>query len=68
MSSLRHQLEEEIASKELWRELSQKLQTGDKHDNETDRRKLSEERVLGGEALMRLRDARIEKDEKKKEI
>lgn len=30
MSSLGHQLEEEIASKELWRELSQKLQTGDK--------------------------------------
>ena len=68
MSSLGHELEEEIASKELWRELSQKLQTGDKLYNETDRRKLSEERVVGGEALMRLRDAGIEKDEKKKVI
>ena len=68
MSSLGHQLEEEIASQELWRELSQKLPTDDKLHNETDLSKLSEARVLDGEALMRLRDVRIEKDEKKNNL
>jgi len=68
MSSPGHQLEEEIASKRLWRELSQKLQTGDKLYNQTDQRKLSEARVLDGETLMRLRDARLAKDEKKKKL
>ena len=65
MSSLGHQLEEEIASKELWREMSLKLQNSDKLYNATDRRKLSEARVLDGAALMELRDARLAKDEKK---
>ena len=37
MSSLGHQLEEEIASKELWREMSLKLQSSDKLYNATDR-------------------------------
>ena len=66
MGSLGHHLEEEIASKELWLELSQKLRTGDKLYNETNRRKLSEARVLDRESRMRLRDEHIEKDEKKK--
>jgi len=52
MSSLGYQLEEEIASREWWRELSQKHQTGDKHYNETDRRRLSEARLVDGETLM----------------
>jgi len=65
MSSLGHQLEEEIASKELWREMSLKLQSSDKLYNATDRRKLSEARLLDGAALIELRDARLAKDEKK---
>jgi len=65
MSSLGHQLEEEIASKELWRKLSQKLQTNDKLYNATDRRKLSEAHVLDGAALMELQDARLVKAKKK---
>jgi len=65
MSSLGHQLEEEIASKEVWREMSLKLQSSDKLYNATDRRKLSEAKVLDGAALMELRDARLVKDEKK---
>ena len=65
MSSLGHQLEEEISSKELWREMSLKLQSSDNLYNTTDRRKLSEARVLDGAALMELRDARLAKYQKK---
>jgi len=68
MSSLGHQLEEEIASKEVWREMSLKLQSSDKLYNATDRRKLSEAKVLDGAALMELRDARLVKDEKKQNL
>ena len=66
MRSLDHQLEEEIASKELWRELTLKLQNSDKLYNATDRRKLNEAWVLDSAALIELRDARLEKDVKKK--
>ena len=65
MRSLGHQLEEEITSKELWRELTLKLQNSDKLYNATDRRKLSEARVLDTAALMELREAHLEKDVKK---
>ena len=41
MRELGHQLEEEIACKELWRELSNKLQTRDRLYNKMDRRKPS---------------------------
>jgi len=64
MCSLGHQLEEQIASKKLWRELRLKLQNSVKLYNATDRRKLSEAQVLDGAALMELRDACLEKDVK----
>ena len=66
MRELGQQLEEEIAFKELSRELRNKLQTGDRLYNQTDRRKLSEASVLDGTALMKLWDARIATDEKKR--
>jgi len=66
MWELGQQLEAEIGSKELSRELSNKLQTGDRLYNQTDRRKLSEASLLDGAALMKLWDARIATDEKKK--
>ncbi|KAG0642396.1 hypothetical protein HOY80DRAFT_1106531 [Tuber brumale] len=57
MCFLGHQLEEEIAGKELLREQSQRLQSSDKLYNATDWRKLSEGRVLDRAALIKLRDA-----------
>jgi len=66
MHSLGHQLEAEIASKEVLRELRLKLQDSDKLYNATDRGKLSVAPVLDGAALMELWDARLEKDVKKK--
>jgi len=66
MWELGQQLEEEIGSKELLRELSNKLQTGDRLYNQTNRRKLSEASVLDGAALMKPWDARSATDEKKK--
>jgi len=65
MKDLGHQLEEEIAEKEIWQELTHKLQKVDLIHNTTDKRKLSEARVLDGAALIQLRDARLEKDTKK---
>jgi len=65
MNSLGHHLEEEIASKELWQEQCYKLHKSKKLYNNTDRRKLSEARVLGRAELISLRDARLEKDKKK---
>ena len=68
LSTLGHQLEEEIAEKEIWQELSHKLQNVDSTlFNATDRRKLSEARVLDAEELLKLRDARLEKDRKRAE-
>ena len=65
MQDLGHQLEEEIAEKEIWQELTHKLQNVDLIHNTTDKRKLSAARVLDGAALIKLRDARLEKDTKK---
>jgi len=65
MKDLGHQLEEEIAEKEISQELTHKLQNVDLIHNTTDKRKLSEARVLDGAALMQWRDARLEKDTKK---
>ena len=65
MNSLGYQLEEEIASKELWQEQCYKLQKSKKLYNNTDRRKLSEARVLGGAELISLQDVQREKDKKK---
>ena len=68
MSSLGHQLQEELASKELWGELGEKLQTGDNLCKGTERRKLSEARVLDGETFMTLHNAPVVKDERKKKL
>ncbi|RPB02246.1 hypothetical protein L873DRAFT_1762391, partial [Choiromyces venosus 120613-1] len=65
MTDLGHQLEEEIAEKEVWQELTHKLQNVDLIHNATGKRKLSEARVLDGAALIKLRDAQLEKDEKR---
>jgi len=54
ISALGHQLEEEIASKELWQEHWYKLQKSKKLYNNTDRRKLSETQVLGRAELIHL--------------
>ncbi|KAG0132708.1 hypothetical protein HOY82DRAFT_605993 [Tuber indicum] len=62
--SLGHQLEEEIASKELWQEHSYTLQTSKKLYNNTDRRKLSVARDRGGDKLLNLPDACLDKDRK----
>lgn len=64
LRDLGHQLEEHIAEKEIWRDMSHRLQGVDKIYNATDRRKLSEARALGGKDLRLLRDACLEKDEK----
>jgi len=65
MKDLSHQLQEEIAEKEIWQELTHKLQNVDLIHYTTDKRKLSEARVLDGAALIQLRDARLEKNTKK---
>jgi len=62
MRELGDQFEEEIASKEVWRELSNRLQRRDKLYNYRDRRKLSHVNGLHGMALMKLRDGRIKQD------
>jgi len=66
MRELGHQLEEEIPSNKLWHELSNKLPTGDRLYNQTVQRKLSEASLLDSAAIMKLGDARIATDEKKK--
>jgi len=66
MRELGHQLEEELAANELSGEHCNKVQRGDKLYNQTDMTRLSEVRVLDNMALIKVRDARIEKDEKKK--
>jgi hypothetical protein len=65
MSELGHQLESEIAEKEIYQESYHRLQGTDAIYNTTDRRKLSVARVLNGAELLRLRDARLAKDAKK---
>ncbi|KAG0127735.1 hypothetical protein HOY82DRAFT_613044 [Tuber indicum] len=64
MRELGHQLETEIAQRELYQELSKKLQGIDPIYNKTDRWKLTEARIITGADLMRLRDIRLEKDTK----
>jgi len=64
MRELGHQLETEIAHRELYQEQSKKLQGIDPIYNKTDRRKLTEARIITGADLMRLRDIRLEKDTK----
>jgi len=65
MKDLGHQLEEEIAEKEIWLELTHKLQKVDLIHNTTDKRKLSEAWVLDGAALVQLHNAQLEKDRKR---
>jgi hypothetical protein len=64
LRDLGHQLEEQIAEKEIWQEITHRLQGVDVIYNATDKRKLSEARVLSGKDLMMLRDARLAKNEK----
>ena len=64
MRDLGHQLEEEIAHSELYREQTRKLQGLSHLENKTDRRLLSTARVLTGAALIELRDQRLAKDAK----
>ncbi|KAG0639922.1 hypothetical protein HOY80DRAFT_1043405 [Tuber brumale] len=62
MRELGHQLETEIAQQELYQEQSKKLQGIVPIYNKTDRRKLTEARIITGADLMRLHDIRLEKD------
>ncbi|KAG0639057.1 hypothetical protein HOY80DRAFT_1046257 [Tuber brumale] len=68
LRDLRHQLETEIAEKELYLETNQHLQGTASLYNTTDKRQLSVARVLDGAELIRLPDVRIEKDNKKKKV
>lgn len=67
MQQLGHQLETEIAQGDLYREQSRRLQGVDKIYNQTDRRLLSEARILSGATLIVLRDKRLAKDAAKAE-
>ena len=64
LKDLGHQLEEEIAGRAIWQQMTHRLQGVEKVYNATDRRKLSEARVLNGLALESLRDIRLAKDAK----
>lgn len=64
---LGHQLEMEIAEKEIYQEMNERLQGTETIYNTTDRRKLSVARYLDGRALISLRDARLAKDKRKEE-
>ena len=65
LCELGHQLEGEIAEKELYLELNSRLQGTQNIFNTTDKRQLSVARVLNGSELIRLRDALLAKDVKK---
>ena len=65
LRELGHQLEAEIAEKELYIESNRRLQGKQNIFNTTDKRQLSVARVLNGTELIRLRDARLAKDAKK---
>ena len=67
MRDLGHQLEEEIAEKEIFRETNRRLQGTKEIYNITDRRRLAVARFLDGDELTRLRDARLEKDRQRAE-
>jgi hypothetical protein len=64
LRNLGHQLEEEIAEKNIWQHATHQLQGVKALYNATDRRKLSEARVLNGAELIALRDRRLAKDKK----
>jgi hypothetical protein len=64
LRDLGHQLEEEIAERNIWLQTTHRLQGVKTVFNATDRRKLSEARVLDGAELIKLRDARLVKDAK----
>ena len=68
LRDLGHQLETEIAEKDLYLETNQGLQGTACLYNTTDKRQLSVARVLDGAELIRLRDAHIEKDNNKKKV
>jgi len=57
-----HQLETEVAQRELFQELSYRLRRAAPLKNYTNSRKLSEARILSGVQLIDLRDARLKKD------
>jgi len=65
LQELEHQLEAEIAEKELYIESNCRLQGTQKIFNTTDKRQLSVARVLDGTKLIQLRDARLAKHAKK---
>ena len=65
LRELGHQLETEVAQRELYQEHSRRLQQAAPLKNKTDRRKLSEARILSGAQLIELRDARLTKDAEK---
>ena len=65
LRELGHQLETEVAQRELYQEQSRRLQQAAPLKNQTDRRKLSEARILSGAQLIELRDARLTKDAEK---
>jgi len=65
LRELGHQVEAEIAEKELYIESNRRLQGTQKIFNTTDKRQLSVARVLDGTELIRLRDAWLAKDAKK---
>jgi len=68
LRDLGHQLETEIAEKDLYLETNQHLQGTASLYNTTDKRQLSVARVLDEEELIRLRNAPIEMHNKKKGV
>ena len=65
MQNLGHQLEEKVAEKEIWQELTHKLRNVDLIHNTTNKRKLSAAHGLDGAVLIKLCDAPQEKDTQK---
>ena len=67
LRELGHQSETEVAQRELYQKHSRRLQQAAPLKNKTDRRKLSEARILSGAQLIELRDAqaRLTKDAEK---
>ena len=65
LPELGHQLETEVAQRELYQEQSRRLQQVAPLNNQTDRRKLSEGHILSQAQLVELQDARLTKDTEK---